>query len=371
MSFHHTGEGYRSFRPHDGRRSNLSLVLQTLYDEPQLSRAGLARQTGLTKVTISDLVAELIEAGLVEETGMAPGVRPGKPAATLAVREDSCDIVALDLSASDQLRAGVYSLKGVSRAQTTVNLDGRTGADAVQTVLDLTARCVSLATKPILGIGVGSPGTVDLSGTILAAPNLGWQNLPLQDMIAERFSLPTIVQNDANAAVIAEKVFSDAGSTLLRVQISRGVGAGVLLSGSLVLGSSAAAGEIGHVVIEHDGRPCSCGKRGCLETWISVPALSGRLSAQAVREDVVEEAGRRLGMALAPVVVALDLPEVVLGGPADLIDSTFLAACLGLVLERTHSDFRQDLTMRLSSLGNEAVLLGAVSLVLRTILGVS
>jgi len=363
---------HRLTRPRDGRRSNLALVLQSLYDEPQLTRADLARLTGLTKVTISDIVSELIDESLVEETGITTGLRPGKPAATLAVRDDTVDIMALDLSGSEILRAGLYSLRGAKQSEVRVSLDGRTGEEAVAAVVDLAQRCASKATHPILGIGVGSPGTVDGSGTVLSAPNLDWHQVGLQDIIVSALNLPTVVQNDANAAVIGEKAFANGGATMLRVQISRGVGAGILLSGVLVLGTSGAAGEIGHLVIERQGERCSCGKRGCLETWISTPALRRRLKADDARPDeILAEAGRRLGMALAPIVAALDLQDIVVGGPEDLLNGEFLASCGELITQRTHSEFRRDVTMKLSSLGDEAVPLGAVSLVLRTTLGVS
>lgn len=364
--------GPRTLRPQDGRRSNLSLVLQSLYNDPNLTRADLARQTGLTKVTISDLVASLIEDGLVTETGMTVDVRPGKPAATLAVREDNCDIIALDLSAPETLRGGVFSLRGVKRAETSLNLEGRVSDAAVDAVLDIVDQTIKQATRPILGIGVGSPGIVDTDGRVIVAPNLEWRNVDLQSTIERRFGVHTVVQNDANVAVVAEKSFADSSSDLVRVQISRGVGAGVLLSGSLIIGPSAGAGEIGHVVIEHKGLTCSCGKQGCLETWISVPRLRQRLAENPSKtEEILSEAGRRLGMALAPIVSALDLQEIIIGGPEDLIDGRFLEACESLTIERTHSEFRRDLSVKLSSLGNEAVLLGAVSLVLRTTLGVS
>ena len=394
---HRNGSESRTLRPPDGRRSNLSLVLQSLYDQPQLTRPDLARLTGLTKVTICDLVAQLIDEGWVAETGVTAGVRPGKPAATLAVREDAHQIIALDLSAPDVWLGGVYSLRGVKSAQVSVDLAASFSGDGATTaVLDLVGRCLAKATQPVLGIGVGSPGLVDASGTVIAAPNLGWQQLTLQRIIADHFTLPVAVQNDANAAVVAERAFSQAGNDLIRVQIARGVGVGILVSGSPVLGASAAAGEIGHTVIDYQGDPCSCGKRGCLETWISVPALNRRLrqaqsgvpvetiqcavvpddeaevGIESIQpRDVLAEAGRRLGIALTMVVAALDVPEIVLGGPAELIGGPFLEACRDLIIERTHSPFRRDFSMRLSNLGDEAVLLGAVSHVLRTTLGVS
>jgi predicted NBD/HSP70 family sugar kinase len=350
----------------------LALVMQSLFNESQLTRADLARQTGLTKVTISDLVAELIDDGFVQETGLIQGARPGKPAAGLAVREDQHDIVAVDLSALDVFRAGVYSLKGQCRMERNVALAGRTGDEAVEAAFELIARCMEDADRRILGIGIGSPGTVDAEGRVISAPNIGWNKLALQDKLSQRFTVPVAVLNDANAAVIAETAFADAANDLIRVQITRGVGAGILVAGSLVLGTSAAGGEIGHVVIEHRGAICSCGKRGCLETWISAPALRRRLLAdESNHNSVLAEAGRRLGMALSPIVAALDLQEIVVGGPAELIAGPFLDACQSLLIERTHSEFRRDPTVKTSTLGNDAVLLGAVSLVLRTTLGVS
>jgi predicted NBD/HSP70 family sugar kinase len=314
----------------------------------------------------------LINEGFVEETGVTSGVRPGKPATSLAVREDSCDIIALDLSAQDILRAGVYSLRGEKRAESSLALEGRVAEEAVDVVLELIQKTIPLATHRILGIGIGSPGIVDDAGTVLAAPNLNWREVNLQEIVTDRFGFPAVVQNDANAAVMAEKVFAEASPDLVRVQISRGVGAGVLLKGSLVLGSGGAAGEIGHLVIEHKGLECSCGKQGCLETWISVPSLRLRLeSDEAHSGTIMAEAGRRLGMALAPIVAALDLQHIIVGGPLDLIDETFINACQSLIIERTYSEFRRELSVKPSSLGHEAVLKGAVSLVLRATLGVS
>lgn len=370
-SHRHPGGGPRTTRPEDGRRNNLSLVLQSLYDEPQLSRADLARRTGLTRVTISDLVAELIADTLVVETGTTAEARPGKPATMLSVRADTRDLIALDLSAPGVFTGGVYSLRGDLRHTAQRDLGTATGEDAYAAVVGLATEFIAAAEHPVLGIGVGTPGTVDRQGTVIA-PNLAWHNLALQHRLATELRLPVHVENDANAAVLAERAFAAGPDNLIRIQISRGVGAGLLIAGSVVTGSSAAAGEIGHVVIEDGGAPCPCGKNGCLETWLSVPSLRRRIDADPARADqVVAEAGRRLGMALSPVVGMLDLNDIVLGGPADLVDGPLLAAAQDVVTGRTHSDFRGEVRLRLSSLGPDAVLLGAVALVRRIHLGVS
>ncbi|MEA4945114.1 MAG: ROK family transcriptional regulator [Propionicimonas sp.] len=371
-SHRHRRSGPHTTRPEDGRRTNLSLVLQSLYDEPQLSRADLARRTGLTRVTISDLVAELIADNLVIETGTTAGVRPGKPATTLSVREDTRDVVALDLSAPDTISGGIYSLRGEPRLRLQHALDFATGETAYAAVADLARELVAQCTRPVLGVGVGTPGAVDSHGTVVAAPNLAWYNLPLQQQLADDLGLPVHVENDANIAALAERLFADGPDNLIRLQISRGVGAGLLIAGSVVVGTSAAAGEIGHVVVDYGGEPCPCGKNGCLETWLSVPSLRRRMAAAPDEPDeVLAEAGRRLGIALSPVVGMLDLNDIVLGGPAELVNGPLLAAAQQVVTERTHSDFRGEVGLHPSSLGPDAVLLGAVALVLRIQLGVS
>ena len=347
-------------------------MLQSLHDEPHLTRADLARRTGLTRVTISDIVAQLIADQLVTETGQTTTVRPGKPATMLTVRDDSRDIVAIDISAPDFIVGAICSPRGAERERVVVPLASATGQDAVDAVLELAATLVARSHNQLLGIGVGTPGIVDGDGVVLAAPNLAWHNLPLREHLEQRLGVLVAVENDANAAAMAEKSFADGPGDLMRVQISRGVGAGLLLDGQIVHGAFWAAGEIGHVVVEVDGDPCACGKRGCLETWASSPALTARIAAApGHREAILDAAGQRLGVALAPVVAALDLTDIVLGGPASLLDGAFRDAARAHIVNVTESEFRKNVTLRLSPLDDRAVLLGAVALVRRLSLGVS
>jgi predicted NBD/HSP70 family sugar kinase len=359
-------------RPRDGRLSNLALVLQQLYQEQHLSRADLARRTGLPRVTISDLVPEHSREGLVRETGTAPDSRPGKPATLLEIDAAGRDIVAVDLSAPDTITGAVYSLRADRVSAADIALDGATGQDAIDKLMELIGRLLEGCEHQVLGIGVGSPGTIDSRGTVLSAPNLNWQAVPLASLITDRFGIPASVENDANAAVLAERSFAGGPDNLVRVQISRGVGAGLLIGGQIVLGDSAAAGEFGHVVVDENGEQCRCGKRGCLETRIRAAAINTRVKADPGRRaEILNEAGSWLGAALAPVVGMLDVTDVVLGGDMDLIDDDFLAGAQQVATARTHSEFRRDVELRRSTLGGEAVLLGAVALALRERLGVA
>ena len=359
--------------PEHARGHNRALVMQTLYRAGQQSRADIARETGLTRVTISDLVAELIGDGLVIETGQREDARPGKPATLLDLNREAFQIIGIDLSDHATFRGAVLDLDGQVLRRAELPLDAAMGADAAALVTRLTEQLIAAATLPVLGVGVGSPGVVDLAGVVLSAPNLGWENLELRALLAERFGVPVVVANDANAAALAEHSFGDADSDMMLVKVGHGVGAGLLLDGTPLFGSRFAAGEIGHVVVGTDGgAACACGKNGCLETWLAVPRLERAIAASpADRDRILEEAGQRLGIALAPVVGALNLAEVVLSGPTPLLDGPLAQATITTLRNRTMAEFHGDLTLRMTTLGEDIVMRGAAVMVLSAQLGVS
>ena len=368
--------------PEDVRAHNRSLVLQTLYRAGRQSRADVARLTRLTRVTVSDLVAELIAEDLIIEIGKREGSRPGKPATLLDINRGGLQIVGLDLSEYSVFRGAVLDLDGQILERVEAPLAGSTGADATAKVIALAEALVSRTTVPILGIGVGSPGVVDPAGVVLSAPNLGWSDEHLQDALAARFGIPVIVGNDARAAVLAEHSFGGAGADMMLIKVGHGVGSGLLLNGSLLFGSRFAAGEIGHVVVgTHGGAECACGKFGCLETWLAAPRLGARVAAAQASDErqsplkaaepILREAGRHLGIALAPVVAALNLAEIVLSGPTHLLDGPFTEATIETLLDRTIAEVHGDLTVRMTTLGEDIVIRGAAAMVLAGQLGVS
>jgi predicted NBD/HSP70 family sugar kinase len=361
--------------PEHARGHNRSLVLQTLYRSGSISRADLARATGLTRVTISDLVSDLIGEDLIVELGQREDARPGKPATLLDINRTGFQILGLDLSDHAKFRGGVLDLDGGILEHREVGLANATGQAAIDKVIALVHELIAAATAPIMGIGVGSPGVVDLGGTVLSAPNLGWKDVPLQSLLEKATGRPVLVANDANAAVLAEHSFGGALSDTMLVRIGHGVGAGLLLGGTPLFGNRFAAGEIGHVVVGTDGGElCACGKVGCLETWLAIPRLSANLAAThdpAERERILRRAGERLGIALAPVVGALDLAEVVLSGPAELLDGPLTEAAIDTLRNRTMAEFHGDLTVRMTALGQDIVMRGAAAMVLSGQLGVS
>lgn len=360
--------------PEHARAHNRSLVLQTLFHDGAMSRADLSRETGLTRVTISDLVGELITDGLITELGTREASGPGKPAMVVDLDRTGHRIIGIDLSGPDLFLGAVLTLDGeILTRQST--LAPREPGEAIDAVVTLAQQLAAQAHAPILGVGVGTPGVVDDRGVVLSAPNFGWTDVRLRDILESALGLPVLVANDANAAVLAEFTFGGAGDDVVLVKVGRGVGSGLVSAGQPMRGAHFAAGEIGHVTVGTDGGPrCACGKVGCLEAWLSVPALTERLAELASdddREQVLRDAGYRLGIALAPIVGALDVPEIVLSGPEELLDGPLAEATVETLRARTLAQFHDGVKVRMTEQGVDIVLRGAAVMVLSGQLGVS
>ena len=183
------------------------------------------------------------------------------------------------------------------------------------------------------------------------------------------------VINDANAAALAELTFGPRhhggeAPNLICVRVDEGVGAGLVLDGRLYAGSSYAAGEIGHVVVDPSGATCACGKRGCLETEVSEPLLDRLLGAESADETaILTRAGEHLGTALATVLSALDVADVVLSGSDPVTTETFRAAAVRAIAARTMPVLSDRLVVRPSTFGYDDGVVGAAALILDQELG--
>ncbi|GAA1983542.1 ROK family transcriptional regulator [Catenulispora subtropica] len=401
-------------RTQDSRQHNRSLVLATLYQDGPMTRPELSRATGLTAPTISALVADLEQDGLVADIGPREGTRLGKPAGLVRLEDGAATIVALDLSHSDRFTGAVLDLRGTVLDRAEVEIGDAVGPEADALVHRLAAELVGKAPRRVLGIGVGTPGLVDDQGVVRQAAHLEWTDLPMAADLAGRFGVPARVGNDINLAALAVRHFREVRAlNLMVVSIEHGVGAGLVVGGELVEGEQYAAGEIGHVTVEEDGEPCVCGRRGCLDPLIDAGNLRRRLAAVATatatataaeaassvraandaagndaaaataaagndadadldrhRDEVLAAAGRALGVVLAPIVSVLNLNDVVLAGPAELVDGPFLDAVRRTVAARTLAPISASVAIRSTAGDPDLVLLGAAGLVLASELGV-
>lgn len=365
--------------PEHTRAHNRSMVLQHLFHEGPSSRADLARATGLTRVTVSDLVGELMAAELVEEAGIANQTRVGKPATLVRMRTDEFAIVAVDVADDLEMRGAVMNLTGDILERRSASQDGLRGEETTAALVALCRELVAATTLPVVGVGVASPGVINAAGVVVQAPNRGWFDVPLAERLTAELGIPAHVANDANTSALAEYTLGGAeGAGLLTLTVRHGVGAGVILHGALVRGPGDAAGELGHVTVIDEGSgeeplACACGRSGCLETILSAPALRARVRGLTPPDSdaALASVGRRLGAALAPVVSALDLNEILLCGPQELLDGPLAQAALDTITHRSMPVVAAGLEVRMAALGPDVALQGAAVLVLSGQLGVT
>ena len=367
------------------RHHNSRLVLKTIYDAGEISRAEIARRTALTRPTVSTLAADLLHSKLIVETGPGPSAG-GKRPTLLSINDDGPCLLTLDLS-GDDYRGALVTLRGRILRRAVRPAAALRGEAALGCAYQLAAEL--LPAGPLLGIGVATPGLVDpFHGVVLRAVNRHWIDLPLRQQLAERFECPVYVVNDSHMAALAEYTYGDvpSGHSVIVIRVGQGVGAGVILHGRAFYGDGYGAGEIGHVVVDPGGQVCSCGNRGCLEMTSSVPAM---LRAAAVAGDAptwaefaaaavagepaavaaAERAGRHLGMAVAQLIGAYNIHTVVLAGRVVDLGPMLLDAARDEMRRRVLPAMAAATTLRYPSLEPEQlpdlITLGCSALVLQ------
>lgn len=358
--------------PADARRHNRSLVLSTLLHEGPLGRADLAAITGITKASMTDIVGALLAEGIVSEAGTREESRIGRPAILLSLDRSFQHVISIDLSDHQNFYGAVMELDGTVVTRSSRPLGGATGENAYAVFAELATELKAASKRPLVGLTVGTPGRVLNGGRSVEAPALGWRGVDLLGLATDIVNLPCLVENDANLAAVAERRIGGGADDLLFIRIGRGVGAGVLIEGRLQEGQRSIAGEIGHVTVgDGSGPMCACGRTGCLEAWIAVPHLSARVEAVDAEERTTELAiaGERLGVVLAPVVASIDTSEIVLSGPADLLDGAFRESAEVTLRRRTLPGLQPDVPIRIAGT-RDAVLLGAAFRLVERELGI-
>jgi glucokinase-like ROK family protein len=383
---------------------NSQLVLKTIYDQGPISRASVARLTKLNRATVSELVAELIERGLVAEIGRGRSTGGTLPI-LLSVVDDALHLISLDLS-GEMFTGAVVNLRGEIRHRLVASQPARDGAQAEAMVYELVDALQAATQHPLLGIGIGAPGLIDSEkGTILEAVNLGWRNLPLGQLLRERYFLPVHIANDSQVAALAEQIFGECASqsSLIVIKINRGVGSGIVVDGRLYQGEGFAAGEIGHVRVVENGQPCRCGNTGCLETVASCSAVlrqavelaaqtsdsvfftrngqSGSITLEELTRalqagdplacQVVQKAGYYLGIAIAYMVSTLNIQRVLLTGDITIFGQPWLETIRATVRQRILPKLASKVQIDINCLGTDVVILGASALLLTSELGLS
>jgi predicted NBD/HSP70 family sugar kinase len=374
------------------RRHNLGVVLRHVAEHGPRSRAAIAQETGLNKTTVSSLVGELIDFGLVRETEVELRGTVGRPA--LPVELSGRRVVGLGLELGvDFLAVRAADLTGDERhgALATVDNRGRPVDDVLDDLARMAAEALAVVREQDLltaGAVVAVPGLVDSDGRLLVAPNLGWTGVSVPELVGERLGRPPFpiqAENEANLGALAE-LWEGAGrefSDFIYISGELGVGAGIIVGGELFRGAHGFGGELGHTTIEPEGGLCACGNRGCLETRVALGALLraagldpgarvGELAERAQEGDervlgALAEAGRWLGVGVASAANLLNPRGVVIGGYFATL-APWLVPGLQQELEARVLAAEWDAPRVVTSaLGAEAAVRGASALALRRV----
>jgi len=385
------------------KEHNQQLVLKAIYTDQANSRAAIAEKTGLTRPTVSQIVGELLEAGLVQEEG--PGEsRGGKPPTILSFIDDAYQIIGLHLEGCRTFGA-VTDLRGRILTRTARPTD-RTDVESVLTSLDLILDDLrAQATRPLLGIGVSVPGLVDhRNGVVRYTAYLNWQNVPLGERLATHCDdIPIYLDNDTNLAALGERVFGagDGIDNMVIVMVgTAGIGAGIVVNGEIYHGAGGGAGEIGHMPVADSDVSCVCGRRGCLEAvasgWALVrqareaaaahpdSALNALAPDDITLEDVrqaveagdptavalAQKVGHYLGLAVAIIASTVNPQRVVIGGSVSELGDALFDSLRRTVGEHTLTILAQEIEILPASLGTDVNILGAAAQVLKGELGV-
>ncbi|MFC5702523.1 ROK family protein [Cohnella faecalis] len=363
------------------KRINTAVVLEAILRAAPLSRAQISESTGLNKATVSSLVQDLIDNSLVREIGRGESSGGRKPVMLEFIASSGYSI-GIDLGVN-YIRGVLTDLRGSVIAERTASLR----QVEPEPVLLALFRCIDdlIAAAPdsrygIVGIGVGVPGLVDESGTVLYAPNLKWREVALRKMVAERYAVPVTIDNEANCGALGERKYG-AGrriGNLVYVSVGIGIGTGLILQKELYKGASGFSGEMGHLSVEAFGKPCGCGNRGCWEMYASEQALLSKASelglndlesllasAEGGREDVralFGEVGEYLGVGIANIVNVFNPDAVIIGNRMnkarpwieDHIRSTVVQRALGFHLRKVQLLFAE--------LGERSAMMGAAEM---------
>lgn len=383
----------------DVKNRNLSVILRGVRHAGLISRTELARKTGLSNPTVGNLVNELLHLGLLKEVGSV--TQPiGRSRVLLSLNEDSVQVIGIEIK-----RNGIFGLltdlNGVVR--TVSAQDFESGAPSYRVLGGLYAVTEELMAAAsggkgeLLGIGIGTPGPVDVQeGMVFEPPNFpGLHNMALKRIMEERYGVPCVLNDDARTSALGEAWFG-AGqgvASLVFISMGEGIGSGIILDHRLYDGVHDIAGQIGHFTVEPKGKLCDCGNIGCLETVASIPAIAERarhvgynepngLSDTAMLAKLVEAYrvgspgasqifDETLDYVVAAVISAINAydPEmVILGGRLIQLCPEMVDIVRRRVKARCFYHIADDLRITSTRLGPQTSALGAVTLLLQRLL---
>ncbi|GAA0312178.1 ROK family transcriptional regulator [Streptomyces polychromogenes] len=367
-------------------RANLERVVRAVRLAGSLTQAEIARTTGLSAATVSNIVRELKEGGTVEVTDTSAG---GRRARSVSLSGDAGIVIGVDFGHT-HLRVAVGNLAHQVLAEESEPLDVDAswvdGFDRAEALVGRLVQQVDVARDKVIGVGLGVPGPIDVeSGTLGSTAILpGWAGINPRQELSRRLGVPVYVDNDANLGALGELVWGSGRGVrdLAYIKVASGVGAGLVINGQIYRGPGGTAGEIGHITLDESGPVCRCGNRGCLETFAAaryvLPLLQGSHGPELTMEKVVElaregdpgcrrviaDVGRHVGSGVASLCNLLNPSRIVLGGSLAEAGELVLSPIRESVGRYAIPSAARQLSVLTGSLGARAEVLGALALVL-------
>lgn len=367
-------------------RANLERVVRAVRMAGSLTQAEIARTTGLSAATVSNIVRELKDGGTVEVTPTSSG---GRRARAVSLSADAGIVVGVDFGHS-HLRVAIGNLahKVLTEDAEPIDVDASSseGFDRAEQLVHRLVEASGISPSKVIGVGLGVPGPIDIGTGVLGSTAIlpGWAGTNPRDELASRLGVPVYVDNDANLGALGEQVWGagQGAADLAYIKVASGVGAGLVINGQIYRGPGGTAGEIGHITLDESGPVCRCGNRGCLETFTAAryvlpllyPSHGTELTmARVVRlagegdpgcRRVIADIGRHIGSGVASLCNLLNPSRVVLGG--DLADAgdLVLDPVRDSVARYAIPSAGRQLKAVPGELGSRAEVLGALALVL-------
>jgi glucokinase-like ROK family protein len=363
-----------------------------------LSRAEVSRQSGLTKATISKIVERLENNNIIERIGRGDNAR-GRKSILYSYNASSALAVGIEVRQED-LRGVVTQMDANPLRSYSIPMPSTRIEEVITGIMKILENVRSEFNNPVVGMGIGVPGVCDKQReTVIYSERLNWKMVPLVELIHQHADLEVYVENRANAAALGEYWLGAGQETesSIFIHIGSGIKAGIILNGELYIGGNGSAGEIGHIVIAHDGPLCVCGKRGCLEALASTTAmtnymlwmiqngqaeelaakLSNRVDHLAI-DDVLEmaklgdeialkvlkESAEYIGAAVAILINAFNPKRVIIGDFANQAPPIFLETVRETAFQQSFKVPWEGVEIVTSKLGYQSVVIGAAALML-------
>jgi predicted NBD/HSP70 family sugar kinase len=385
---------------------NSRLVLNAVRLLQPTFRAQVSRKTGLKPATVTSIVSTLIEQGLLREVPgqVEPTARFGRPPLILEINSDARRILAMDLE-PDNIRVAITDLLARPLSFAHQRIDRFNAPETIlrQMIAMVKELMHHLPRKSIIGAGVSLPGLIDATnGTLISSTNMPkWKNVPVGPILEDALEVPVQVGRSLHLAAMHEKWEEPniQDKNVVVISLRTGVGSCLIQHGQVYTGSGGMAGEIGHIIVDINGKSCECGSRGCLETFVSAGAIVARarsmlaggeptaLSA-AVRDDrelspeliyelaakgdpacgaIVQEVGKYLGIAIANIINLLAPDDIIICGAIDVAEEPLLKAIRQQVQVSALPRLRESVTIRTARERERLPLLGAAVLIAQSL----